>query len=84
MDTSTGNPFRIIIADLSEDTWRKVTLEYLEWVNQLLRQHGIALDTYGEVFAILEYLERAGVIEFQHTDDYHLIRKTTYFGKDNL
>lgn len=74
-DTSTINPLKIIVDDLSPDSWRKVTLEYLDWVNKLMKQCDIHLDTYGEVFKILEYLDEHNAIELQNDEDCHLIRK---------
>ena len=76
LDTSTTNPFHVIVQDLGIG-WRKVTLEYLNWVHELLKPHGIPLETYGDTFRVLEYLAENGVIEIQNNDDNHLIRKRT-------
>lgn len=83
MDTSTTNPFRIIVDKLS-DTPAPITLEYLNWVNLVLQQHNVVLETYGEVFRVLEYLADAGVVEIGVTDDYHVIKKVNNFGKNSF
>lgn len=83
MDTSTTNPFRIIVDKLSE-TPAPVTLEYLSWVNLVLQEHGIFLETYGEVFRVLEYLADAGVVELDSDNDCHVIKKVNNFGKNSF
>ena len=80
MDTSTTNPFKQIVDDLPQDTWRKVSLEYLEWVSKLLREHNIKLETYGEVFKVLEFLAEHRAVDLEQKEDCHLIRKGSNFG----
>lgn len=83
-DTSTINPFRIIYEDLGEDTWRKVTLQYLDWVNSLMKLHKIPLETYGDVFKVLKFMEDGGAIELKNEITHHSIRRGQNFGKDKL
>jgi len=83
-DISTTNPFKIIVDDLSQDTWRKVSLEYLDWIHQLMKPHKIPLETYGDAFKVLEFLAEHGAIELQSKEDYHLIKRGNYLGKDQL
>lgn len=78
-DTSITNPFKIIVDDLS-DNWRKVTLEYLDWVHKLLKPHTIPLETYGDTFKVLEFLAEHGAIELLNNEDHHLIRKRQNLG----
>lgn len=75
MATSTTNPFKTIVEDLAPDTWRKVTIEYLDWVHALLKPHDIPVSTYGDVFAVLEYLAENGAIELKNNEDYHSIKR---------
>lgn len=80
MATSIINPFKTIVDDLSSETWRKVTIEYLDWVHALLKPHKIPVATYGDVFRVLEYLYENKAVDLQNCEDYHLIRKGTNFG----
>lgn len=82
-DTSTiDNPFKVIVADLSSETWRKVTIEYLDWVSGLMKPHKIPLSTYGDVFKILEFLAEHGAVQLKNEEDHHLIKKGQDFGKN--
>lgn len=83
-DTSTTNPFREIVNKLSFSAWQDVTIEYLEWVNQLLKEQSIELETYGDVFKVLEFLNEHEVIELKTDEDRHLIRKGQNFGENNI
>lgn len=84
MVTSTINPFKIIVEDLPSETWRKVTIEYLDWVHKLLKPHNIEVSTYGDVFKVLEYLAEHGAIDLQNCEDHHQIRKGSNFGKNSI
>jgi len=84
MDTSTTNPFKTIVEDLHADSWQKVTIEYLDWIHSILRPHKVPVITYGDVFKVLEYLAENGAIDLQNTNDYHLIRKGSNFGKNSI
>lgn len=75
MDTSTINPFKLIVEDLATDNWRKVTIEYLDWVHALLKPHSVPVATYGDIFKVLEFLAENNAIELQNNEDYHLIKR---------
>lgn len=81
-DTSTTNPFRVIVEDLP-DTWTKVSIDYLDWISTLLKPYNIPVETYGDIFKVLEYLFDSGAIDLVSEDDHNLIRKRQYFGKNN-
>lgn len=81
-DMSTINPFKTIVDDLGIDTWRKVTIEYLNWIHQLMKPHSIPLETYGDTFKVLEFMAESGAIELKTEDDYHLIKRGQYLGKN--
>lgn len=85
-DTSTTNPFREIVNKLSPHSWQDVTIEYLEWVAQLLKQHNVRPETYGDVFKVLEFLSENGVVELKDDEDREktLIRKGQNFGENNI
>jgi hypothetical protein len=85
-DTSTTNPFREIVDKLSLHAWQDVTIEYLEWVAQLLKQHGVKPETYGDVFKVLEFLHENAAVELKDDEDREktLIRKGQNFGKNNI
>lgn len=80
-DTFTTNPFREIVEHLGDD-WRKVSLEYLDWVAARLRHQGVPLETYGDIFRVLEWLHERGAVELQHNDNEHLIKRKQYLGKN--
>lgn len=84
MDTSTINPFKIIVGDLHSENWRVVTIEYLDWVHALLKPHNTGVATYGDIFKVLEFLAEHGAIDLQNCEDHHKIRKGSNFGKDSI
>ena len=63
------NPFKILVGELSTDTWKLVNLEYLNHVADLVNQDEQRIATYGEAFAILEYLEQAKIVELRPVED---------------
>lgn len=65
---------------MSPDSWKKVTIEYLNWIHQLLKPHNIPLNTYGDTFKVIEFLADSGAVELKNEFDYHLIKQGKYFG----
>lgn len=83
MDTSIINPFKNIVFGLNTESWTKVSLDYLEQTHKLLKAAGVPLETYGDVFKVLEFLYEHGAIDLKQEEDYHFI-KGINFGKNNL
>ena len=75
MVISTTNPFKQIVEDLGTDTWRKVTIEYLDWIHSLLKPHKIPVSTYGDIFRVLEYLAENGAIDLKNNEDHHSVKR---------
>lgn len=67
--SSSKNPFSTIVNELSSETWKLVTLEYLDHVARLVNQDEQRISTFGEAFAVLEYLEQAKIVELRPVED---------------
>jgi hypothetical protein len=63
MTQSTTNPFKTLLAGLSSTEPHAVTLQFLEWVTGVINEPSEVVQTYGEAFQVLQFLETAGVIE---------------------
>lgn len=59
------NPFRTLLAKLHTEEWQLVTIEFLEFVRDLVNKDEQIITTYGEAFEVLRYLERAKVVELE-------------------
>lgn len=80
--TSTENPFRKLLTQLHSEEWKLVTLDFLKTVHDLVNVNEQLITTYGEAFEILEYLEKAGVVELEPAQEQGVfkIRKKVYSG----
>ena len=65
---STFNPFKEIVGELSRETWNPVTIKYLVRIASQLNVNGKIVDTFGETFAVLEYLRDNGAVELELLD----------------
>lgn len=65
----TTNPFKTLVGELSTDTWKLVTLEYLKHVADLVNTEERRVITYGEAFTVLEYLEQAKIVVLEPVED---------------
>lgn len=59
----TTNPFAILLAGLSETKSVPVTLQLLKWVTEVVNEPSEVVQTYGEAFQVLQFLETARVVE---------------------
>lgn len=62
---STENPFRKLLTQLHTEEWRLVTLDFLRLVHDLINKDEQLITTYGEAFEVLQYLEKAQVVELE-------------------
>lgn len=60
---SNTNPFAILLAGLSETKSVPVTLQLLKWVTEVVNEPSEVVQTYGEAFQVLQFLETARVVE---------------------
>ena len=60
---SSTNPFAILLAGLSTTEPTPVTLGFLEWVTEVVNKPSVVVQTYGEAFQVLQFLETARVVE---------------------
>lgn len=60
---STPNPFQTLLTGLSATDYTPVTLEYLRYVSDTINVPNIIVQTYGEAFQTLVFLDTAKVIE---------------------
>lgn len=63
------NPFQVLLAGLSQTESTPVTLQFLEWVTQTINEPSEVVQTYGEAFQVLKFLENAGVVELTPVHD---------------
>lgn len=66
---TTTNPFKILVGELSTETWKLVTLEYLRHVADTVNTDERRVVTYGEAFTVLEFLEQAKIVELKPVED---------------
>lgn len=79
MTTLSTNPFKTLLLGLSETEQVPVTLQFLEWVTKIINEPSEVVQTYGEAFEVLKFLENAGVVELTPVHDNpgaYTIRKT--------
>ncbi len=65
----TTNPFRSLLTGLSSTKSVPVTLQLLEWVTKTINEPSEVVQTYGEAFQVLQFLETAGVVELTPVED---------------
>jgi hypothetical protein len=63
------NPFAILLAGLSTTEAVPVTLGFLEWVTEVVNKPSEVVQTYGEAFQVLQFLETARVVELLEMAD---------------
>lgn len=63
MTQPTTNPFRTLLAGLSSTEPQAVTIQLLDWVTDIVNEPSEVVQTYGEAFQVLQFLETAGVLE---------------------
>ena len=63
MTESSTNPFKVLLAGLSTAEQVPVTLQFLEWVTEVINEPSEVIQTYGEAFQVLEFLAQAQVVE---------------------
>ena len=73
----TVNPFRQLLAGLSDTEYTTVTLDYLKYVSETVNKPSVVIQTYGEAFQVLEFLATAKAIEMklQEEPNVYKIRK---------
>lgn len=71
---TTTNPFKILVTELSSETWKLVTLEYLKHVADTVNADEQRVITYGEAFTVLEFLEQANIVELRPVEDTGLFK----------
>lgn len=57
------NPFAILLAGLSTTEPTPITFQFLEWVSEVVNEPSEVVQTYGEAFQVLQFLETARVVE---------------------
>lgn len=59
----TPNPFKELLAGLSDTEFTTVTLDYLKHVSDTVNKPSRVIQTYGEAFQVLQFLANAKAIE---------------------
>lgn len=62
------------MTQLHTEDWRLVTLDFLQTVHDLVNVDGQLIQTYGEAFEILRYLENAGVVELEPAEQHGVFK----------
>jgi hypothetical protein len=62
------------LTQLHTEDWRLVTLDFLQTVHDLVNVDGQLIQTYGEAFEILRYLENAGVVELEPAEQHGVFK----------
>ena len=65
----TPNPFHKLLAGLSDDKYQTVTLDYLKIVSEIVNEHSVVVQTFGEAFRVLEFLHDAKAVELVLLDE---------------
>jgi aldehyde:ferredoxin oxidoreductase len=77
------NPIKELLFELGTSS-QNITFDYLQKVNKLLVKYGVKLNTYGNVFNFLEYLEEAGCVKLtKHpANGYYIITGLYNYGEN--
>lgn len=62
------------MTQLHTEDWRLVTLDFLQIVHDLVNVDEQLIQTYGEAFEILRYLEQAGVVELEPAEEHGVFK----------
>lgn len=62
------------MTQLHTEDWRLVTLDFLQTVHDLVNVDEQLVQTYGEAFEILRYLENAGVVELEPAEEHGVFK----------
>ena len=62
------------MTQLHTEEWRLVTLDFLQTVHDLVNAQEKLIQTYGEAFEILRYLENAGVVELEPAEEHGVFK----------
>ena len=63
------NPFKKLLTQLHTEDWQLVTLDFLKFVSELINKEEKLIHTYGEAFEVLQYLEKARVVEMEPAEE---------------
>jgi len=62
------------LAQLHTEQWQLVTLDFLKTVHDLVNKDEKLITTYGEAFEVLEYLEKARVVELEPAEEHGVFK----------
>lgn len=62
------------MTQLHTEEWRLVTLDFLKLVHDLVNRDEQLITTYGEAFEVLQYLEKAQVIELEPAEEHGVFK----------
>jgi hypothetical protein len=62
------------LTQLHTEEWRLVTLDFLKIVHDLINAEEQLIQTYGEAFEVLQYLEKAGVVELEPAEEHGVFK----------
>jgi hypothetical protein len=62
------------LTQLHTEDWQLVTLELLAFVRDLVNRDEQLIQTYGEAFEVLQYLEKAQVVELEPAEEHGVFK----------
>lgn len=62
------------MTQLHTEDWQLVTLELLAFVRDLVNRDEQLIQTYGEAFEVLQYLEKAQVVELEPAEEHGVFK----------
>lgn len=68
------NPFKTLLTQLHTETWQLVTLDFLKLVHDLVNRDEQLIQTYGEAFEVLRFLESAQVVELEPAEKHGVFK----------
>lgn len=64
----------MLLTQLHTEEWRLVTLDFLKMVHDLVNRDEQLIDTYGQAFEVLQYLEKAQVVEIEPVEEHGVFK----------
>jgi len=71
------------LTQLDTEEWRLVTLDFLVMVHNLVNHDENLIQTYGEAFEVLRYLEQAQVVELEPAEEHGVFKIRKRFNSGN-
>ena len=71
------------MSQLDTEEWQLVTLDFLRTVHELVNRDEQLIQTYGEAFEVLRFLEKAQVVELEPAHQHGVFKIRKRFNSGN-